>query len=76
MSHQNPSERALYFITHFLPWIGAVLALCGALICLYHRYNRSCMFEYLKEDEDEVKRKDSFTNSSIISYNLYDDDTV
>ena len=63
MNYQTPLERTLYFLTHFLPWICVGLVFCSALICFYHRYNRSCMFEYLKEDED---------NSSTTSYKLCD----
>ena len=45
MSSTSVNERALFFITHYLPWIGIGLLIIGILIVYFHYRNKSCMFE-------------------------------
>ena len=39
------NTRALFFITHYLPWIGICLLIIGIMIVYHHYRNKSCMFK-------------------------------
>ena len=47
------NTRALFFITHYLPWIGICLLIIGILIVYFHYRNKSCMFDGKEDDETE-----------------------
>ncbi len=46
MGDSNQVEnRALYFITHYLPWIGIIMLIALISICYYHYYHKTCMLK-------------------------------
>ena len=45
------NARALFFITHYLPWIGIGLLIIGIMIVYFHYRNKSCMFDGEEETE-------------------------
>ena len=65
MGDSNQVEtRALYFITHYLPWIGIIMLIALISICSYHYYHKTCMFEE-KEKQDD---KDPFSYEALYNY--------
>ena len=57
-------NRALYFITHYLPRIGIVMLIALISICSYHYYHKTCMF-IDKEKQDD---KDPFSYEALYKY--------
>jgi len=65
MGESNQVEnRVLYFITHYLPWIGIVMLIALISICSYHYYHKTCMFKE-KEKQDD---KDPFSHEALYKY--------
>ena len=51
-SNQQANKRALYFITHYLPWIGILMLIALISICSYHYYHKTCMFKEKDNNKD------------------------
>ena len=65
MGDSNQVEnRALYFITHYLPWLGIIMLIALISICSYHYYQKTCMFE----EKEKKDNNDPFSYEALYKY--------
>jgi hypothetical protein len=65
MSDSSQVEnRVLYFITHYLPWIGIIMLLALISICYYHYYHKTCIWA----EKEKKDNNDPFSYEALYKY--------
>jgi len=54
MPTSDPTNRAVYFVDHVLPWVISVFALAGVCVLFYHYRNKTCFWHEKIEEEDRT----------------------
>ena len=60
------NKRALYFITHYLPWIGELVMIIVSISLCYYYYTKRWGCE--KKEEKDDNKEDPYSYKSLYEY--------